>query len=267
MFFALSKVGFFLIQPSSLMVLAIVGGLLSAVFGRTPRRGLGIAAGGAVALLLAGLLPVGNLVVLPLEQRFAAAPPPGSAADVAGIILLGGFEDGWVSGGRPGLAVNEAAERLTEGLRLARRLGEVPVVFTGGVATLIFEGADATTPVAAYLASMGIEPRRIIVEGRSRNTHENATMTAALVDPRPGRPWVLVTSAAHMPRAMGVFRRAGFDVVAYPVDYRTRDAGDLLRPFGSVPAGLERLDMAVREWIGLVAYRASGRTEALFPAP
>lgn len=69
-----------------------------------------------------------------------------------------------------------------------------------------------------------------------------------------------------MPRAVGVFRAAGFDVTAYPVDYRTRGWGDALRPFDSIPAGLARLDRAAKEWIGLLAYALTGRTNALFPA-
>ena len=78
---------------------------------------------------------------------------------------------------------------------------------------------------------------------------------------------MLVTSAYHMPRAIGVFRREGFAVEAYPVDWRTRGASDLARPFVSLADGLKRSDTAVREWVGLVAYRLSGRTDDLFPSP
>lgn len=163
--------------------------------------------------------------------------------------------------------VNEAAERLTEGVRLAKRLSGVPVVFTGGSAGLMVSLPGAARPVGQFLADMGITPERIVIEDRSRNTHENALFTRDLVKPAPGRRWVLVTSAAHMPRSVGVFRKAGFDVIPYPVDYRTRGPEDLLRPFERIPAGLERTDVAAREWIGLVAYWLTGRTDTLFPGP
>lgn len=266
MFFALSKVLGFLLLPSSVMVIAVAAGLGLAIGTRRTRLGLRLAAAGLLALVACGLMPLGNVLLLPLEERF---PPVDVTPEskVAGVILLGGFEDAWVSGSRPGLALNEAAERLTEGVRLARRLPDSTIVFSGGSAALLREGATAANPVGRYIAESGISPARIVLEGRSRNTHENAMLTRELVRPERGKPWVLVTSAAHMPRAVGVFRRAGFDLVPYPVDYRLRSAGDLLRPFESIPSGLERLDLAAREWLGLVAYRLTGRTDALFPGP
>jgi uncharacterized SAM-binding protein YcdF (DUF218 family) len=89
----------------------------------------------------------------------------------------------------------------------------------------------------------------------------------ALVDPKPGERWLLVTSAWHMPRSIGIFRRVGFTVEPWPVDYRTADAWDLLRLFDAPADGLKRLDTATREWVGLLIYRLTGRTDALFPAP
>jgi len=76
-----------------------------------------------------------------------------------------------------------------------------------------------------------------------------------------------VTSAYHMPRSIGAFRRVGFAVEAYPVDYRTRGIEDLARPFPSLGEGLRRGDIAMREWIGLLMYRLAGRTNELFPGP
>ncbi|HET7210116.1 MAG TPA: ElyC/SanA/YdcF family protein, partial [Methyloceanibacter sp.] len=83
----------------------------------------------------------------------------------------------------------------------------------------------------------------------------------------PGKRWLLITSAYHMPRAIGAFRKAGFEVEAWPVDYRTRGRADLTRPFDKVSEGLRRVDVATREWFGLLAYWLRGRSDALFPAP
>ena len=116
-------------------------------------------------------------------------------------------------------------------------------------------------------ASLGIAPERIIAEEQSRNTVENAVFSKLLAMPQPGERWLLVTSAHHMPRAMGVFRAADFPVEAYPVDWRTRGPIDLLRPFDSVGRGLERADTAMHEWIGLLIYWLTGRSAQLFPGP
>lgn len=265
MFYAVAKVLTFVFQPSSLCWLLVVVGLL--VSYRTARRGWGLRliVAGALGFFVAGILPLGNLLIYPLEQRFASAAPISDAQPVAGIIMLGGFEDGWVSQGRGGVALNEAAERLTEGVRLALKHPQAKVVFTGGVGGLLSGGTDAAGPVGDLLKDYGIAAERIVLEGRSRNTHENAVLTKALVAPQPSERWVLVTSAYHMPRAVGVFRKAGFDVVPYPVDYRTRGRVDLMRLFETIGDGLKRTDVAFKEWVGLIAYRVTGRTDDLLP--
>ncbi|WP_295555030.1 YdcF family protein [uncultured Hyphomicrobium sp.] len=265
--FTLSKILGLLVLPSSIAVLLILSGLWMMRRGEAGRLARRLATAGVLVLLVGGFAPVGNLLVLPLEQRFAGVPVPAADDRVDGIILLGGFEDGWVSSGRGGLGLNEAGERITEGLRLALRHPQAKVVFTGGVGGLLSRDQEATQPVAKFLMDAGVARDRIVLESRSRNTYENALFTRDLVKPQAGERWYLVTSAYHMPRAMGLFRRAGFDVVAYPVDYRTRGPEDLTRFFERIPQGLLRLDLGTNEWIGLVAYRALGRIDELFPGP
>ena len=114
---------------------------------------------------------------------------------------------------------------------------------------------------------MGVDPQRITLETRSRNTDENARFTAALVHPQSDQTWLIVTSAYHMPRAMGLFRKAGFEAIAYPVDYRTVGGRRDWRLNANLPRGLELFDLAVHEWVGLVAYRLSGRIDSFFPGP
>jgi uncharacterized SAM-binding protein YcdF (DUF218 family) len=265
--FTLTKILALLAQPSTMMALALFTGLMLM---RRPNRekiGRRLAWGALVYLVVVGLVPVGNFLILPLEQRFASVPRPADGDKIDGIIILGGFEDGWVTAGRGGLAVNESAERLTEGLRLALKHPEAKVVFTGGVGGLLSKDVEATGPVSRFLQDAGISADRIIVEGRSRNTYENAVFTRDIVEPKPGDRWYLVTSAYHMPRAMGLFRKAGFDVTAYPVDYRTRGPQDLTRLFERIPSGHLRTDLGVNEWIGLMSYRLLGRIDDVFPAP
>lgn len=265
--FTIAKIMALLAQPSTIAVLCILIGLWMTRKGRASRIGRSVAWGGVLALIVGGLTPAGNLLVIPLEERFSSVARPTAAERVDGIILLGGFEDGWVSSGRGGLGLNEAAERVTEGLRLALRHPEAKVVFTGGVGSLLAHNEDATSPVAEFLEEAGVARERLVLEGRSRNTYENAAFARDLVKPAAGERWYLVTSAYHMPRAMGLFRKAGFEVIAYPVDYRTRGPEDATRFFGRIPQGLMRLDVGANEWLGLLAYRVLGRIDELLPGP
>lgn len=264
MFFVASKVVFFCIQPSSLAFLALVFAVLLGY--RHPRTGRLFLLIGFGIILFFGFLPGGNVLVLPLEQRFAARVPPVPQEKISGIILLGGFEDGSITESRGGLALNESAERLTETLLLARALPEAKVVFTGGSGSL-FGGEGMGSDIRKFFIDAGISSDRIVIENNARNTYENATLTKAIVKPTPQDRWLLVTSAYHMPRSIGVFRNVGFDVIPYPVDFRTRGRRDAFRPFDSIASGLERTDIAAKEWIGLVVYWLSGRSSSLFPGP
>ena len=173
------------------------------------------------------------------------------------------------------LAVNAAGERLLETVALARRHREAKVVFTGGYGWLVGTPVDATRSVAGYLEGAGIERERIVVEGRSRTTWENAVFVKRLIEGEgAGCPCAvaLVTSAWHMPRAVGVFRKAGFAAPGWrlypvPVDYRTRGEDDRWNPYFWMHEGVEQTDLAFKEWVGLAAYWLSGRTDALWPGP
>ena len=172
-----------------------------------------------------------------------------------------------VSPARNEVALNEAAERMTAMAELARRYPQARIVFSGGSGRLILEGVSEASLAARLFESFGIAKERITLEDKSRDTLENARFTKELVQPKPGERWLLVTSAHHMPRSVGLFRAEGFAVEAYPVDYRTRGAIDLLRFFSTVGDGLRRTDTATREWVGLFVYWITGRTAELFPGP
>lgn len=261
--FSLSKIlGFFALPSNLLFVLALAGILLMRT--RWRRFGQGLAIGCVLLLAVVGLAPVGNALMLPLEERFAQWQP--RDAKPHGIVVLGGALSPDVSAARGQPALNEAAERMTVVAKLARDFPGARIVFTGGSGRLI-QGASEADFVAALFESFGVSRDRLVLEGRSRNTVENALYTRKLVQPRAGELWLLVTSAHHMPRAIGIFRKADFPVEAYPVDYRTRGASDLSGPFGSVAAGLARTDAAMHEWVGLAVAWLQGRSSDLFPAP
>jgi uncharacterized SAM-binding protein YcdF (DUF218 family) len=163
--------------------------------------------------------------------------------------------------------VRHAADRLLVPAELARRYPKARVVFTGGSANVVSSDAREADWAGPVLENIGIGKDRLIVERDSRNTYENALFTKQLVTPKPGERWLLVTSAYHMPRSMGIFRKAGFDVEAYPVDWRMSGRDGLFSFTNVGTDGLGRTEVAVREWIGLLAYRLRGRTGELLPGP
>lgn len=265
MFFALSKtLGVMMLPTNFLIGLGVTGVLLSVTrFVRLARRLMAVS---LVLLALCAYAPVGKLLLFPLESRFPAWDASRGAPD--GIIVLGGPIDSDISVLHDTPVISSAADRIVASAMLALRYPNARLVFTGGSPNLIANDAREADYAARVYEGLGIGRSRLIMERRSRNTLENALFTKDLVMPKPGERWLLVTSAYHMPRSMGLFRQAGFAVEPYPVDWRVGAAwGDALW-FSQFPIdGLLRTDIAVREWIGLLAYWIAGKTGALFPGP
>jgi uncharacterized SAM-binding protein YcdF (DUF218 family) len=261
MFFVASKALWLFAAPSALLIL---GALVGAVF--AARRGARLAAIGCLlALLLIGAAPLGALLIGPLENRFPS--PHADQPAPYGFVVLGGAIDDDLSRARGQTTFDEGAERLTEAAILARRYPAARIVYSGGSSSMLGRPSSEAEQARSLLVAMGVDAQSITLETRSRNTDENARFTAAIVHPQPDQRWLIVTSAYHMPRAMGLFRKAGFNAVADPVDYRTAGGRADWRPNSNLPHGLVLFDLAVHEWIGLVAYRLSGRIDAILPAP
>lgn len=264
-FFYLSKIGYFLIQPSNFLIVLSLSGLLFASLGIRRSGALRLALFGIGGLAFAGLSPAANWLILPLEERFSR---PATLEGYDGIIVLGGAVDTVVTGGRGDTALTTSGERLTIAARLARHLPGAQLIHTGGKGVIVSSQATEAEGAARLFEDFGIPANRVLLEDAARNTWENAVLTRKRVQPRPGQRWLLVTSAYHMPRAMGVFEQAGWTgVTAYPVDYRTRGLEDRGLGFTGVSKGLRRFDLAFREWAGLLAYWMTDRTPQLFPGP
>jgi uncharacterized SAM-binding protein YcdF (DUF218 family) len=264
-FYYASKVGWFFATPSNLLLSLVLLGLALALFPRRRRAGLAVAATFTLGLLIAGLSPLSSLLILPLEERFPLFQDDGGP--VHGIILLGGAVEAAETSALGQISVNESGDRVLATIRLAARHPDARIVISGGGGTVWGDGTAEAPLIAEYFKEIGIDPGRITVEDRSRTTAENATLTRALVTPAAEERWLLVTSAWHMPRAIGVFRQAGFPVTPFPVDVRTGGRTNVLRPFAFASEGLRRLDVGVKEWAGLLGYWLSRRTTELFPGP
>ncbi|MEW6258243.1 MAG: YdcF family protein [Pseudomonadota bacterium] len=263
-FFTLSRIFWVLAVPSNLLIFIAILGLAFVAVG-VRRVGWVCVALAVLGQVTTGLSPFPNHLMSPLEERFPAFRDDGRPVD--GIILLGGAEVDAVAVSRNLPAVNDAGERVIVFAALARKYPNAALVFAGAGEAF---GESSTVEVAAVgsaLADVGVDLTRVRFETRSRNTAENAAFTKAMMKPAEGSRWLLVTSAFHMPRAMGCFRAVDFPVVAAPVDYRTIGPGMLNGGFTRAAQGQDLTDIASKEWVGLLVYYLTGRTNALFPAP
>ena len=265
MFFALSKTLGIVLLPTNFLIGA---GLLGVVLLLTRFAWLGrkLLVISVVLLAICGFSPLGNWLLYPLESRFPAWDAAAGAPD--GIIVLGGSINTDISAAHGVTVFKSAVDRMVATAALAHRYPNARIVFSGGNSNLVSNDAAKETDYAlAVFESLGVAKQRLTMEGRSRNTEENAVFSKALAAPKQGERWLLVTSAFHMPRSIGLFRKAGFAVEPYPVDWRVGGRSDLLAFSVLSVQGLDRVDTGVREWMGLAAYWATGKIDQLFPGP
>lgn len=261
-FFSISKIFWFFASPDHLLVFMLLLALFSLWIGWRKFGGSLLLLNLMLWLALM-LMPLGDLAMRPLESRFS--PPDLSNFNPQGIIVLGGAELAEESVVWSMSEFNAAAERVMVIPVLAKRFPEAQIIFTGGSGSLLrqeFKGADA---VATYVADLGLSDR-VMFESNSRNTHENALFSAKILSGVPTGDWLLVTSAFHMPRSVGIFRQQGWRVIPYPVDHYSLTS-DGLRLDPRLWQNLRDLNIAMREWIGLIVYYYTGKTDALLPGP
>jgi uncharacterized SAM-binding protein YcdF (DUF218 family) len=262
MFFIASKIFWFFASPLHLGLFLSAFGLFR--LARAKRSGLSWLGGGLGLIGAMTFLPLGAALLRPLENLYPVQSLDMPAPD--GIIVLGGAMDERIGAARGQVQLNEAGERMTAGVALARAFPKAKLVFSGGSGALFLHGPPEADVARKLWRDLGA-PETMLFEDKSRNTWENAVFTRDLVHPAAGERWLLVTSAWHMPRAMGVFRAAGMNPIAFPVDFRTYGTDEDWRPPGDGALAVRNTEAAVREWIGLIAYRLTGKLDALPPAP
>ena len=262
MFWLVSKLFWLFFHPMSLAILFVLAGF-SFALARRKLTGLVLTGAGLAVLLVAGLTTLGAVLMQPLEARY---PRPDAVPDnAAGVIVLGGGTENVISAARQSFQLAASGDRYVEAVRLALAHSDLPVLVTGGAGTLDGAGESDARSAARLFEAFGLHAPRIRYESRSRNTHENAINAAALLDPQPGEIHVLITSAYHMPRSVALFEKAGFKVLPWPVDYRTTGDAIFMPDIGDATANIELTGTAIREWIGLIAYWATGRIDSPLP--
>jgi len=261
LFFWASKLVWALISPDSLLLLLLLGGFALLLFGavRYAKLLLGIACGYALAV---ALLPLGEWLIAPLENRFQ--PVVELPEEVDGIIVLGGFLEAFSSASWQQIQSNQGAERLWAFTALARQYPNAQLLFSGGSGAITGQALKEADKLPELLQQAGLGSRALTLESESRNTYENVLYSKALVKPLPQQRWIMITSAAHMPRAVGIFCAQQWPVLPYPVDYRS-DPARQWRVELLFAEHLQALRDASREWIGLIAYFLTGKTASLLP--
>jgi len=262
MFFTLSKVLWFLAIPGNVLLIGLSVGMVL-LWSRWRRIGKILITFCAVAALIVAVVPIGQWAIVLLEDRFP--PVTELPADVDGIVVAGGIVSPRVSVARGQVSLGSAVERLTAMADLADRYPNAKLIFSAGSGDILHPELKEANFVAPVLARMGLDTNRLVLEDQARNTFENAVNCFRLADPKPDETWLLVTSAFHMPRAVGTFRRAGWTVVPYPVDYNT--TGDELLLNFDLSRGLGHGGRALHEWLGLFFYWLTDKSDAIFPAP
>lgn len=253
----------YLSRPSTLVAFCALGGIILALMGF--RSGPRIAWFACSLFVICGLTPAGNVMLTPLEQRFPAFVYPDH---IDGIVILGGSYDSQTRGYISTIVLEEATSPMNVVALLANRYPKAKIVFSGGDdPTATAAGVNESATAKQLFVSFGIAPSRILLENKSRTTVENARLSYDLLRPEPGSTWLLVTSAYHTPRAVGAYRKAGFEVRAFPVGWRTHGWREVFKPAISAADNLRRIDVAAHEWIGLGIYWLRGHTSNLFPGP
>ena len=263
MFPVLTRIFWLLVQPLSLIMLCL---LLAFLLGFRAKRGWS-----QIFLIVGGLMlfattftTMGYALITPLEDRFVRPAEPGH---IDGIVVLGGAMDGEVNSVRGGWELNRSGDRYVETVRLALAHPEAKVLVAAGPAALALDQEREALAAQRMLLSFGVAPERIVLDENSRNTEENAQFAKELAGDISGQTWLLVTSAFHMPRSVGLFRMAEFPVVPWPADYLASGAeGWRVKP-DQPPENVAVATIALREWTGLIGYKVTGKIADWFPGP
>ena len=262
MSFSIAKLFWYSLNPGTLLVLGVCFGTFFLWKGWT-RAAQILLTPCALLILLLSLFDLHQMMARPLEERFPF--PDSLGEDIAGIIVLGGASKGAVSQSRSTHSINDASERLSSFIELGIKFPQAQMVFTGGSGSLLGSQFKEADLARSFFDSQGFDPERIHFERESRNTWENAVLSKNMLGEKALGRWVLITSATHTPRSVGVFRKLGWDVIPYPVDYRTTPGKHEI--FTSLSKGLPLFTSAIKEWLGLAYYRMLGHSDELFPAP
>jgi uncharacterized SAM-binding protein YcdF (DUF218 family) len=250
--FVLSKLLSAITQPLFWLSLWWLLALLLLPLPRFKRLASSMLWGGMLVFGLLGFSAVPDSLLRSLESQYKV-PTLTQINPYAGVIVLGGAT------GSPGIfkahgqvPLGDAAERMTLPIGLMRKFPNFELIFSGGEGRLVPTGTTEAELAKMFYEEQGVDIKRVTLESKARNTRENARQVAALLGERCKQPWLLVTSASHMPRSMAEFEATGCNVTAYPVDFHTSEESSWTEY--SMVGSLAAWQKALHEYLGMFVY-------------
>jgi uncharacterized SAM-binding protein YcdF (DUF218 family) len=258
--FITAKFFAFATQPLAWAALLLTVGLLTMRRQTRPQghKGRGFIWSALLILLLQGWAPLPDALLRQLESQHPVVNLGASLQAYTGVVVLGGaLESAYVLQGNQQPALNSAAERMVMPVGLLQRFAHLRLLFTGGEGELLADGLSEAERAKVFFDRLGVPANKVVYESKSRTTFENATLSRLVPGVDPTQPWLLLTSASHMPRALAAFKKAGWNITPYPVDF---EAG-AHTPWSqySMATGARKWKLALHEMFGLVAYQLSGK--------
>ena len=196
-----------------------------------------------------------NNTMLAWEIQPMADPPQGS---YDAIIVLGGFSTYNQEFDR--INFTSGSDRLMQGLRLLKQGVAPRLIISGGSGSITFADFKEGERTLTYLRKIGIPDSSVIIENESKNTHENATMTAKILQEKvKGKRYLLITSGFHMRRSLACFAKAGIECIPYSTDMHS-GVGRFSLDYLFIPdvSTLNDWNMLFHEWFGCITYKAAG---------
>lgn len=261
MFFTLSKIFWSLAQPLNALCLLALLGLAVRFF--WVRAGQGMMMAALAGILLFGIVPVGPWALTWLERQYPA--PQTLPPKIDGVIVLGGAFESYLSRKNGQIVANGDIERMLCFVEIVKAHPQAKAVFSGGSGDILNPDARESEDAKAFFKLAGLEGREIFYETQSRNTYENAVYTKKMMAPEAGQVWVVITSAFHMPRAMGVFGAVGWPVIPYQCDPKTDGSYGFFNRLPNIAGNFSALNIAIKEIIGLIVYHATGKSAFILP--
>lgn len=260
-FFYCSKFLWLLIEPDNLITLGFVITLILLLTQRDKLAKKLLYPLTTITLIIA-IFPVGSWLIYPLETHFDTQPQLPEKVD--GIILLGGSFITSTSQYWGNIQTNDFADRIHQFITLMRRYPNAKAVFTGGNANPIHHRPSEAHYAKQLFSLMGVDHGQILYETQARNTFENALFSKEIAKPKADEHWIVISTAWHLPRVVGVFCKQQWPVIPYPADFHT-DPRYLFTPDIDLGDHLNLLNFGTREWLGLLVYYLTGKTTELLP--
>lgn len=256
MFFILSKIIWFLLAPLNFLTICTTLGLLFLRLKKS-RAAFACFVISMIVFIIIGILPTGQNLTHYLETRYSK--PESMPAHVDGIIILGGAVESDASQISHMTEFNNAVDRVTAAMILSHKYPNAKIVFSGGSGRLIHNERVDSVDMKIFLKDMQFDTAKVVYEDQSRTTSENLINSKNKIHPKPDETWLLITSAAHMPRAMGVAQQLGWGLIPYPVDYRGPGRYLWVTQKFDVLDNFYLADLALREMLGIAAYKMNGK--------